>query len=96
MKTRQKLAEIFQVEFAERLTREVKKKSHVAGKICVIHKICVFELDLGILNYLGEDYFDMKPAVKEAFKASKGVSKKSGNDDFVERSEFRLLMVNLR
>merc|ERR1712113_902639 len=58
-------------------------------------QLSLAEIDLGVKNYLGEEIFLMKPAMKEAFKASKGFDPDEG-DDFVEKSEFRLLMVNLR
>jgi Ca2+-binding EF-hand superfamily protein len=38
-------------------------------------RISLAELDLGVKNFLGEEIFLMKPAMKEAFKASKGVGK---------------------
>ena len=53
------------------------------------------ELDLGILNWVGEEEFKMKPAFREAFKAAKNVDM-CQDDDYVERSEFRLLMIALR
>jgi len=58
-------------------------------------RLSLAEIDLGVKNFLGEEIFLMKPAMKEAFKASKGVDPDEG-DDYVEKSEFRLLMVNLR
>ena len=34
-------------------------------------QISLAELDLGIKNFLGEECFLLKPAIKEAFKAAK-------------------------
>ena len=33
------------------------------------------EIELGVLNFLGEDIFVMKPAIKMAYKVSRGVGK---------------------
>jgi len=60
-------------------------------------QLSLAEIELGILNYIGEDIFLMKPAIKEAYKAARGVSGDDGEDEFfVDRKEFRLLMVNIR
>ena len=64
---------------------------------CVVYLIfyCYFKLDLGILSFVGEKEFRMKPAIREAFKAAKNVDD-CKDDDYVERSEFRALMIALR
>ncbi|KAL2628861.1 hypothetical protein R1flu_013547 [Riccia fluitans] len=57
------------------------------------------EVDKGIRDVLGlEDLFEAKPAIIRAFSAAKGVSKGKSKvgDDFVERSEFRLILLYLR
>ncbi|KAL2611349.1 hypothetical protein R1flu_023041 [Riccia fluitans] len=57
------------------------------------------EVDRGICDVLQlEGLFNCKPAILRAFQASKGVAKSNSKlgDDYVERSEFRLLMVYLR
>merc|ERR1712018_959012 len=60
-------------------------------------QLCLAEIDLGVKNYLGEEIFLMKNAIKEAFKASKATDPLGGVDtDYVEHHEFRLLMVCLR
>jgi len=60
-------------------------------------QLSLAEIELGILNFIGEEIFLMKPAIKEAFKAARGVSGDDGEDEYyVDRKEFRLLMVNIR
>ncbi|KAL3682566.1 hypothetical protein R1sor_000588 [Riccia sorocarpa] len=57
------------------------------------------EVDRGICDVLQlEGLFQCKPAIMRAFQAAKGVAKSNSKlgDDYVERSEFRLLMVYLK
>ncbi|KAL3686935.1 hypothetical protein R1sor_013244 [Riccia sorocarpa] len=57
------------------------------------------EVDKGIRDVLGlEELFEAKPAIIRAFNAAKsaGKSKSKLGDDFVERSEFRLILLYLR
>ncbi|KAK3251352.1 hypothetical protein CYMTET_39307 [Cymbomonas tetramitiformis] len=57
------------------------------------------EVDKGIRDVLElEELFDCKPAIMRAFQAAKGVhnSKSTLGPDFIERIEFRLLLVYLR
>jgi len=60
-------------------------------------QLSLAEIDLGILNVLGEEFHLMKPAIGMAYKASRGVDPR-GNmaDSFVEFSEFRILLCNIR
>ena len=56
------------------------------------------EVDRG-LNMIGLfELYDCKKVVMRAFQAAKNVhpSKQGGNEDYVERNEFRLLLVYLR
>jgi len=55
------------------------------------------EIDLGILNVLGEEFHLMKPAIAMAYKSSRGVDPRgSMADKYVEFSEFRILLCNIR
>jgi Ca2+-binding EF-hand superfamily protein len=55
------------------------------------------EVDLGLKKIGLYKIFDCKKVIMRAFQAAKGVdSKDKANDDFVEFSEFRLLLVYLR
>eukprot|EP00242_Pyramimonas_sp_CCMP2087_P015564 CAMPEP_0198201364 /NCGR_PEP_ID=MMETSP1445-20131203/4158_1 /TAXON_ID=36898 /ORGANISM="Pyramimonas sp., Strain CCMP2087" /LENGTH=177 /DNA_ID=CAMNT_0043871665 /DNA_START=97 /DNA_END=630 /DNA_ORIENTATION=- len=57
------------------------------------------EVDKGVRDVLGlDDVFNCKPAVMRAFQASKGIhkSKSSLGEDFIERIEFRMLLLYLR
>eukprot|EP01012_Entosiphon_sulcatum_P046858 TRINITY_DN63233_c0_g1_i1.p1 TRINITY_DN63233_c0_g1~~TRINITY_DN63233_c0_g1_i1.p1 ORF type:complete len:183 (-),score=42.41 TRINITY_DN63233_c0_g1_i1:127-675(-) len=57
------------------------------------------EVDKGIRDVLQLDaLFDAKPAIMRAFQAAKHYAKSKARqgDDYVERSEFRLLLVYLR
>jgi len=59
-------------------------------------QLCLAEIDLGILNILGEEFFLMKPAIGMAYKASRGVDPRENMDaSFVEFSEFRMLLCNI-
>jgi len=53
---------------------------------------------LGMLNYMGDELFLMKPAIKMAYKVSRGadVSDDALGSSFVEFKEFRVLLVNIR
>ncbi|MEW5297241.1 MAG: hypothetical protein WDW36_000465 [Sanguina aurantia] len=54
------------------------------------------EIDKGLRDDMGmDDIFDAKPAIMRAFQAAKGAGGKEGNPDYVDRREFRLLMVYL-
>merc|ERR1712150_35701 len=57
-------------------------------------QLSLAEIDLAVKDFLGEEVFLMKPAIKEAYKAAKGVDP---DDDasFVDQSEFRVLLVAL-
>lgn len=61
-------------------------------------RLSLAEIDTGVKTFLGEECFLMKPAIKEAYKASK--SKDFAYDDeadhFVEESEFRYLLCYLK
>merc|ERR1719394_463607 len=61
-------------------------------------QLSLAEIDLGVLNFVGEECFLMKPAIKEAYKAAKDVDPGDDKEDqhFVEKSEFRMLLVSLR
>eukprot|EP00494_Astrolonche_serrata_P024825 UN25085 len=58
-------------------------------------QISLAEFGTGVLQVLGQDVFMMKDATRAAFKASKGLDSKGGDSDYVDRSEFRVLLVNL-
>jgi hypothetical protein len=57
------------------------------------------EIDKAVRDVLGlDELFDCKPAIMRAYHAAKDESKQAGNsraDDYVERSEFRLLLIYL-
>lgn len=60
-------------------------------------QLSLAEIDLGILNELGEEFHLMKPAIRMAYKSSRGVD--PGDEmanSFVEFSEFRILLCNIR
>ena len=60
-----------------------------------VDKDQVVEVDKIIGEALGEDLFSAKPVIGRAFQAAKNLG--SGkNADYVEKSEFRLLLVYLR
>jgi len=60
-------------------------------------QLSLAEIDLGILEYLGSEFHLMKPAIRMAYKSSKGVDPRDNMEDsFVEYPEFRILMVNIR
>lgn len=59
------------------------------------------EVDKGIRDVLGLDQvYDCKPVIMRAFQAARAARKKQGKpqqaDDYVEKTEFRLLLVYLR
>lgn len=54
------------------------------------------DIDKGLRDDMGmDDIFDAKPAIMRAFQAAKSSGGKEGNPDYVDRKEFRLLMVYL-
>jgi len=61
-------------------------------------RLSLAEIDLGVKNFLEEECFLMKPAIREAYKASKdiGYSYNEEEEHFVDKSEFRMLLVNLK
>ncbi|MEW5314582.1 MAG: hypothetical protein WDW38_006066 [Sanguina aurantia] len=62
----------------------------------VCHTQSLAEIDKGLRDDMGmDDIFDAKPAIMRAFQAAKGAGGKEGNPDYVDRREFRLLMVYL-
>ena len=58
----------------------------------------VFVFLLKILNYVGAELMQMKPAIRMAYKASRGVDPNESKfeEAFVDFSEFRILLVNIR
>jgi len=61
-------------------------------------QLSLAEIDLGILNYVGEECFIMKPAIKAAYRAARGASPSDNEmeSSFVQENEFRALLVNIR
>ena len=56
------------------------------------------EIELGIKNYVGEEIYLMKPAIKMAYKIARGSDPTDVGEEqfFVDKSEFRALLVNIR
>jgi len=55
------------------------------------------EIELGILQFIGEDIFMMKPAIKMAFKIARCSGGPDDADDLaVELNEFRTFLINVR
>eukprot|EP00760_Papus_ankaliazontas_P015515 PhM_4_TR16559/c0_g1_i1/m.101241 len=56
------------------------------------------ETDKGIRDVLGLDgVFDCKPAIMRAFQSAKKIDTRSaGNDDYIQKNEFRMFLVYLR
>jgi Ca2+-binding EF-hand superfamily protein len=56
------------------------------------------EIDKGMRDVLGlQDLFDAKPVLMRAYQAAKGINPKPGRgEDYVERAEFRMLLVYLK
>merc|ERR1711994_1077755 len=56
------------------------------------------EIELGIKSYVGEEIYLMKPAIKMAYKIARGSDPTDKGEEqyFVDRSEFRILLVNIR
>jgi len=57
-------------------------------------QLSLAEIELAVKDFLGEEVFLMKPAIKEAYKAAKGMDP-NDDDSFVDKSEFRVLLVAL-
>lgn len=54
------------------------------------------DIDKGLRDDMHlDDIFDAKPAIMRAFQAAKSSGGKDDNPDYVDRKEFRLLMVYL-
>ena len=58
------------------------------------------EVDKGLRDVLAlDDIFDCKPVIMRAFQAAKGLNTKAGKpsrgDDYIEKNEFRMLLVYL-
>jgi len=54
------------------------------------------EIELGILQFIGEEIYLMKPATKMAFKAARNSGENDEDDEAVEIDEFRALLINIR
>eukprot|EP00994_Dinema_validum_P004470 NODE_2522_length_682_cov_69.417062_g2064_i0.p1 GENE.NODE_2522_length_682_cov_69.417062_g2064_i0~~NODE_2522_length_682_cov_69.417062_g2064_i0.p1 ORF type:complete len:198 (+),score=82.26 NODE_2522_length_682_cov_69.417062_g2064_i0:58-594(+) len=63
-------------------------------------KLSLAEIDKGVRDVLQlDEVFDAKPVIMRAYQAARAVGNKRGrceDDDYVERAEFRLLLVYLR
>jgi len=61
-------------------------------------QLSLAEIDLGILNFVGEECFIMKPAIKAAYRTSRGSipTDDEMKDSYVEKKEFRTLLLNVR
>jgi hypothetical protein len=58
----------------------------------------VFVFVLEVLSYVGAELMQMKPAIRMAYKASRGVDPSDNEYEacFVDFKEFRILLVNIR
>merc|ERR1712156_1396234 len=84
-----------------RNTKEHKKKRKelfTAMDQSCNNSLSLAEIELGIKSYVGEEVFLMKPAIKMAYKVARGSDPTDKGEEqyFVDKSEFRVLLVNIR